>query len=182
MRIISGRLKGRTLRIDAKLPVRPSTDFARTGLFNILNNRFYWEDIKFLDLFAGTGSIGLEAYSRGCDQVMMIDKEGKCIQYIEEHLKRFGVQGIRVHKSDVKFFCNQLPGSFDVVFADPPYDSEFLAEIPDWIFNSQMLNPNGLFVLEHPERMDFSEHPYFEETRKYGSVRFSFFSNEAHGN
>lgn len=177
MRIISGRLKGRVLRNDPHLPVRPTTDFARTGLFNILNNLCYFDEIKFLDLFAGTGAIGLEAWSRGCEDVTMVDQEGKCIKYIDQHLTGFGIKGIRLHKAEVKSFCHISRLQYDVIFADPPYESPFLQEIPDWIFGNQLLEKEGIFILEHSESHDFSSHPHFSYMRKYGSVRFSFFEH-----
>jgi 16S rRNA (guanine966-N2)-methyltransferase len=175
MRIISGRLKGRTLKNAPGLPVRPTTDFAKTGLFNILTNQYYLDEIRFLDLFAGTGSIGFEAWSRGCEDVTMVDNEVKCIRYIEKHMEFFGIKGIRLVKADVKHFCQGATGNYDLVFADPPYEESFVEQIPGWVLDNDLLTPEGQFILEHSQSHDFSAHPNFTEMRKYGNVRFTFF-------
>lgn len=177
MRIISGRLRGRVLSPDKNLPVRPTTDFAKTGLFNILSHQLYWEDIAALDLFAGTGSISFEMYSRGCDDITAVDQNPLCINYIRKHCEKFNVSAIRTVRSGAREFIKTTRVKYDLIFADPPYQADFIAELPTLIQQKNILSENGTLVLEHSDMYDFSTYEGFSETRRYGHVHFSFFSN-----
>jgi 16S rRNA (guanine(966)-N(2))-methyltransferase RsmD len=157
------------------LPVRPTTDFAKTALFNILANRIDFEETSLLDLFAGTGSITLEFASRGCQRILAVDSNSGCLKFIKETSFKLQISGITTFKTDAFLFLKTAVGNYDFIFADPPYDLENLAEIPDAVFDSKLLLPDGIFVLEHPARTDFSTHPRFSEHRAYGKVNFSFF-------
>lgn len=177
MRIISGTFRGRQLQPPKNLPVRPTTDFARTALFNILQHQFDLEDVSVIDLFAGTGAISLELVSRGCRDVVAVDKNRNCIQFISDTARSWKIQGLKVLKEDVLKFLPACPYKADIIFADPPYDMPDLALIPTLIFQHQLLRPGGLFILEHGDRLDFSNLQGFLEKRRYGSVNFSLFSN-----
>ena len=175
MRIISGKYKGRRIQPPSGITARPTTDFAKEGLFNLLNNRIDFEDIDMLDLFAGTGGIGMEFISRNCRRVTAIEQNDRHIAFIRKVCAELKIDNLSVFKADVFKFIDTCRQPFDFIFADPPYDLERLAEIPDLIFSKQLLAIDGLFVLEHSVKHDFSNHPHFSEHRKYGNVNFSFF-------
>lgn len=178
MRVISGRFKGRRFHPPAdRWPTRPTTDFAREGLFNILQNRLYFDEIKCLDLFGGTGSHSLELISRGCADVTYVDMHLPCIKFIERIREEWGITDkLEIVRMDVKQFLS--PGNrvnYDYIFAGPPYPLPWLDEIPDMVFASHILADDGLFILEHNPNHDFSNHPAFSELRNYGKTLFSFF-------
>lgn len=175
MRIISGIHKGRTLHPPRNLPVRPTTDFARTALFNMLQHRFDLESISVIDLFAGTGAISLELASRGCRDITAVDKHRGCIDFIRKTATEWKIQGLRTVKEDVFRFLQDCSYNVDLVFADPPYDLPELVELPARILHKKILRPEGLFILEHGDRQDFSAQPGFSEHRRYGNVNFSIF-------
>ncbi len=175
MRIVSGSLKGRRIQAPANLPVRPTTDFAKESLFNILNNRVDFEDIHVLDLFAGIGSISYEFASRGATSVLSVDNHAKCADFIKQTANRLLIENLHVVQADVFAYIAKTHQTFDVIFADPPYDLPTLDLLPSLIFNHNLLNPEGYFILEHSEKYDFSTFPQFFELRKYGKVHFSFF-------
>ena len=158
------------------LPVRPTTDFAKTALFNILNNRIDFEATKVLDLFAGTGSISFELISRGCPKVVAVDKDYGCIRFIKETIEKLELEGMQANKADVFGFVKTYSGHFDLIFCDPPYDLDKLPSIPDAIFDTHLLASDGLLIVEHSTRVDFSSHARFTEQRSYGKVNFSFFA------
>ncbi|MER3374205.1 MAG: RsmD family RNA methyltransferase [Allomuricauda sp.] len=177
MRIISGKYKGRRLIAPKKLPVRPTTDMAKEGLFNILNNRFYLNELKVLDLFSGTGNISFEFASRGTEEIVAVDSYSGCVQYISKIAKEldFPITSI---KSDVFKFLERTPEKFNLIFADPPYGFEpdqFL-NIVDLVFQNELLKEDGLLVIEHSDKTDLSQHSHFVENRKYGGSMFSFFN------
>jgi 16S rRNA (guanine966-N2)-methyltransferase len=175
MRIISGSLKGRSIQVPKNFAGRPTTDFAREGLFNVLRNFTEIETIQILDLFAGTGAFGIECLSRGAISVVFVDIAPLHARFISENLKTYNLKNGSVVKQDVFKFIKQTSSAFDFVFADPPYDLVGLEEIPSIILNSTLLRDNGTFVLEHGKRSDFSNHPNFIQERAYSNVRFSFF-------
>ena len=145
---------------------RPTTDFAKENLFNVLSNYIDFEEgIVALDLFAGTGSISIELVSRGCDRVISVEKEGAHHAFISKIMKE-----VQTDK-----FINGSHERFDFIFADPPYELKELETIPDLIFKNNLLKEDGLFVLEHGKKNNFEDHPHFIERRVYGSVNFSFF-------
>ena len=174
MRIISGSHRGKQLIAPKNLPVRPTTDFAKESLFNILNNYFYLDSIKVLDLFAGTGNISYEFGSRGCPDITAVDSHAGCVQYIHKTAAALSYP-IEVIKSDAFTFLERNLSSYDVIFADPPYALPELETIPDLIFQYDLLKEDGLLVFEHGKNNDFSAHPHFIEHRSYGSVNFTLF-------
>ena len=175
VRIISGAYKGRKIHPPGSLPVRPTTDFAKEGLFNILNRLVDYEEVRVLDLFAGTGAISLEFVSRGAPVVMAVDIERSCTEFIAATASGFGMEGLRTVRANYLVFLKRSTERFDVIFADPPYDMNGIAALPGMAMDSPVLNPGGLLVLEHSDRYAFDSHPGFLEVRKYGRVHFTFF-------
>lgn len=178
MRIIAGSLKGRRLNPPTSLPVRPTTDMARESLFNILNNYVDYEDCSVMDLFAGTGAVSLEFISRGAKEVTSVDINNQCIDFIKHSAIQFGVANLKAVRSDVFELLKRAYKKFDIVFADPPYSLESLPQLPDIIFNSNVLTDDGIFILEHPREFQFESHPHFWQHRNYGKVNFSFFAQK----
>lgn len=177
MRIIGGEFKGRHFSPGSSFKARPTTDFAKENLFNILIHRIELEEISVLDLFGGTGSISLEFVSRGCGNVTCVEKNYRHYSFIKDTVKKLGVEKtVRVIKGDVFRFLEKTPGKFDLIFADPPYELPNLDTLPNLIFENNLLTQNGIFILEHGKKHNFSSHPRFFELRKYGSVHFSMFS------
>ncbi len=176
MRIIAGTFKRRFIHPPKNLPVRPTTDLARESLFNILNNMIDWEGKRVLDLFSGTGAVSYEFISRGVESVLSVDANYQCTSFIKKTAAEFEMESLKVMRSDVFRFLKSAKISFDIIFADPPYNLEGLDSLPELVFESSLLSEGGIFVLEHPRTYDFSEDPHFEEHRKYGKVNFTFFS------
>lgn len=177
MRIIGGKNQRKHIVAPAKLTVRPTTDMAKESLFNILNNHFDFEDITVLDLFAGTGNISYEFASRGATTLLSIDNNPLCVQFIKETAEKLKFENMKVIRADVFSFLSSCKLKFDVIFADPPYDLERLAEIPDYVFKADILNPGGMLIVEHGKRNKFAAHNNYFESRNYGKVYFSFFRN-----
>ena len=176
MRIIAGRLRGRRLNPPANLPVRPTTDMARESLFNILNNYFFFDRVRVLDLFAGTGNISYELVSRGCPQVTAVDENNNCVRFIREIANKLEMNELAVIKSDVFRFLPMHKAKYDLIFADPPYDCKHYELLVNLVFENGLLKEDGIFVLEHDKTVDFSTHPNYYDHRKYGKVNFTFFS------
>lgn len=176
MRIISGSHKGRRLTAPNNLPVRPTTDFAKEALFNILRVRYYFDELKVLDLFTGIGNISFEFASRGVPNITSVDVHPGCIQYVEKIAEEFSFP-IQTIKSDFSKYLESASGKFDVIFADPPYDfdREQLSAILSKVFEKELLNEDGLLVIEHSKIIDLSDLQHFSEARKYGGNVFSFF-------
>ncbi len=179
MRIISGTYKGRRFDLPRTLKARPTTDFAKEALFNILDNRLNYEDLSVLDLFSGTGSIGLEFISRGAPTVTCIEQYAPHTKFILSVIDKLGIQNLRLIQGDVYQYIHKHPTIFDVIFADAPYKDPRLIELPVLIFEAGLLKPEGLLIVEHSKSQHFDEHPYWEETRVYGSVHFSFFCQKS---
>ncbi|MFH0842121.1 MAG: RsmD family RNA methyltransferase [Bacteroidota bacterium] len=175
MRIIGGKYRGRKIEPSAGLKARPTTDFARESLFNILNNRIDFEDVTILDLFSGTGSISYEFASRGARVVHLVEQDVKHFAGIKRIIRDIGFDNIRAIHIDVKAYLRTCSVKYDVVFADPPYELPWLKDIPDLVARSGIMKEDGFFILEHPRSMRFSDHSLFFEHRNYGSVNFSFF-------
>ena len=178
MRIIAGSLKGRRLNPPTTLPVRPTTDMARESLFNILNNYVDYEDCSVMDLFAGTGAMSLEFVSRGAKDVTAIDINNQCTDFIKSSALQFGVKNLHVVRTDVFDLLKRAYKKFDIVFADPPYALEQLPQLPDLIFERDILTEDGIFILEHPREFQFEHHPHFWQHRNYGKVNFTFFAQK----
>lgn len=175
MRIINGSHKGRNIVAPQSLPVRPTTDFAKESIFNILNNHFDFDEIKVLDLFSGTGNMSYEFASRGSKDIIAVDKHFLCFSFIKKTALELNFSGIKVFKSDVFSFLKHGHDSFDIIFADPPYDMEKIELIPDLIFEKKILKQEGWFIMEHSARTSFKKHEHFLECRNYGKVNFSIF-------
>lgn len=175
MRIISGKYKGRRISAPSNITARPTTDFAKEGLFNLLNNRIDLEGIDVLDLFAGTGSISIEFVSRDCKSIISIEQNDRHCNFIRKICTELKITNLSLLKTDVFKFIASCHTQFDMIFADPPYELDKIAEIPDLIFNQKLLKADGLFVLEHSAKTDFTNHPNFVDHRNYGNVNFSFF-------
>ncbi len=177
MRIIAGKFKGRKFHPPAdKWPTRPTTDFAKEGLFNILANFLDFENIKVLDLFGGTGSHSYEFISRGCQNVTYVDKFPGCISFVKKTAQELDIESnIRIVKADVFKFIEHSAEQFDYIFAGPPYPLPNIDAIPDLIFEHNLLKPGGLFVLEHDPTHSYQHHPHFAQERNYGKTIFSFF-------
>ena len=176
MRIITGKYKGRHFEIPRSFKARPTTDFAKENIFNVLNGYIDFEDAAALDLFSGTGSITLELLSRGCSQVVSIELDRDHHRFIQECLKKLSTDNSAIPiRGDVFRFIKSCKQQFDFIFADPPYALKELPQIPDLIFEKDLLKQDGIFVFEHGKDYDFSQHPHFVEHRAYGSVNFSLF-------
>ncbi len=175
MRIIGGKYKAKRISVPHNITARPTTDFAKEGLFNLLNNRIDFEDIDVLDLFAGTGSIGLEFISRGARSVVSVEQSDRHCVFIRKVCNDLKIDNLMLIKGDVFRYIASARVKFDVIFADPPYELTKINEIPDLIFKQELLKPDGLFVLEHSAKSNFEKHPNFSSHRHYGNVNYSFF-------
>ena len=175
MRIITGIYKGRHFDIPRTFKARPTTDFAKENIFNVLNGYLDFEDATALDLFSGTGSISLELLSRGCQQVVSVEADRDHHAFIRQCLKKLNTDRCIAIRGDVFRFMKSCHQQFDFVFADPPYALQELPTIPTLIFGHNLLKPGGIFVFEHGKDHDFSADPHFVEHRSYGSVHFSIF-------
>jgi len=176
MRIITGIYKGRHFDIPRTFKARPTTDFAKENIFNVLMQYVDFEDAQALDLFSGTGSISLELVSRGCRQVVSVELDRDHHRFIQECLKKLNTDKCMPIRGDVFRFLKSCKQQYDFIFADPPYALKELPQIPDIIFERQLLKEEGLFVFEHGKDYDFSAHPHFLEHRSYGSVNFTLFT------
>lgn len=177
MRIIGGKFKGRRFDPPAdKWPTRPTTDFAKEALFNILNNRIDFESVKVLDLFGGTGNHCYEFISRGCIDATYVDKFPGCVQFVRKTAQQLGIESsLKIFQMDVFRFIEFATEQYDYIFAGPPYALPTIDTIPDLIFEKNLLAPEGLLVLEHNPQHDFVNHPRLVDVRNYGQTFFSFF-------
>ena len=176
MRIVGGEMKGRIFSPGKNFKARPTTDFAKENLFNILSNRIDFEEIRVLDLFAGTGSISFEFASRGARSVTTVEMDHVHYAFISSVVKVLQLEKvIHLLRYDVLKFIPRCTEKYDLIFADPPYQLASLKSIPDLIFKHELLNPGGTFILEHGKSDNFTAHPNLFEQRAYGSVHFSFF-------
>ncbi len=177
MRIISGTHKGRRINPPKNLPVRPTTDFAKEGLFNILNNSIDFEGLMVLDLFCGTGNITFEFASRGSIGITCVDDSYQCCEFVKKTIYDFKMSQVNVIKADVFSFLKKTANKYQLIFADPPYEMELekFELIPELVFSKNLLSDEALLIIEHGPKTDFSKHIYFFEHRKYGNVNFSFF-------
>ena len=175
MRIIGGKNRGKTISLPAKYEARPTTDFAKEGLFNIISNEYEFEGLSVLDLFGGTGSISFEFASRGAGEIHCIEMSPANAAFIRNTAKQFGFDNITVIRHNVFDFLKICGKTFDIVFADPPYAIDGLETIPSQVFAAGVVRPGGYFILEHPGIFRFDDKPFFVKERKYGNVHFSFF-------
>lgn len=175
MRIIRGKYGRRRFDIPTNISARPTTDFARENIFNVLENLIDFEGKTALDLFAGTGAITFELLSRGCAEVAAVEKAATQYNFIRKVAQQLNVSNLRLIKGDVFRFLDSGAAPFDFIFADPPYDMPDFAAVPGKILGSKLLKPGTLVVVEHSRNHDFSQLPGFFEHRVYGSVNFSLF-------
>lgn len=176
MRIISGAHKGKKITASHNLPVRPTTDFAKESLFNILNNYFYFEGVNVLDLCAGTGNISYEFAARGAISVISVDSNIRCVQFMEKTAKEMNFKNMKIVKTDIIYFLHKCRQKFNIIFADPPYSWDKFETIPDLVFKNELLSTDGFLVIEHSGNISFEEHPKFYQHRTYGRVNFSIFA------
>lgn len=176
MRIVSGKFKGKRIEPPKNFKARPTTDFAKESLFNIISNNYNFENITALDLFSGTGGISLELASRGCPDITSVELNPVHQAFIRKTVDDLGMRDqVRSLKQNAFVFLKGCRQQFDLIFADPPYDMEGIETIPDIIFEKNLLTDEGWLILEHSKNKDFSEKPFFIERRSYGSVNFSIF-------
>lgn len=175
MRVIGGKLKGKTILPPQGYKARPTTDFAKEGLFNVLNNEYELDGLQVLDLFGGTGGISYEFASRGASMVYCVEMLPLHAGFIKSQAARFGLTNLTVVRHNVFEFLDICHEKFDIIFADPPYALEGLESLPDKVFSKDILHPGAYFILEHPDEFNFSAHPFFVKEKKYGNVHFSFF-------
>lgn len=180
MRIITGKYKGRHFDIPRSFKARPTTDFAKENIFNVLTQYIDFEGATALDLFSGTGSITLELLSRGCERVVSVEQDRDHHRFIRQCVQKLITTTAEPPKcdcirGDVFRFLKTCRQRFDFIFADPPYALQELAEIPDLVLGKQLLTADGIFVFEHGKDHDFTNHPNFVEHRNYGSVNFTLF-------
>ncbi len=178
MRIISGTSKGKRITAPKKLPVRPTTDIAKEGLFNVLNNHYYFSEISILDLFSGTGNISYEFASRGTKEITSVDGNYGCAKFIEKISKELDFP-INTIKSDVYTYLEKVKQSHDIIFADPPYafEKENFEKIAELVFSNELLKEDGLLIIEHSKHTSLKDHPRFSYSKKYGGSVFSFFES-----
>ena len=176
MRIISGSLKGKTITPPSSFAARPTTDFAREALFDILDNEYEWDDLKVLDLFSGTGAVSYEFVSRGVGHVWSVEMNPQNASFISSTARSLGIADrISVVRHNVFEFIPICTQKFDLVFADPPYALDGLERLPSLVLSSGILHPGGYFVLEHGSEHSFVDEEHFVKEKKYGRVHFSFF-------
>ena len=175
MRIITGKYKGRHFDIPRSFKARPTTDFAKENIFNVLTGLVDLDGAVALDLFSGTGSISLELVSRGCSSVISVEADRDHAAFIRQCMGKIGADNNVLIRGDVFRFLKSCHQKFDFIFADPPYALESIEDIPGIIFSKQLLKEDGILVFEHGKKNDFSEHPKFIDHRSYGSVNFSIF-------
>lgn len=184
MRIVGGDLRGKQINPPANFKARPTTDFAKEGLFNILSNQYDFQDIAVLDLFSGTGSISFEFASRGCKDITAVEMNPLHASFIKSQSAKLpGIElSVQVVHHNVFDFLKICAKKYDIIFADPPYDLAGFNNVPDKILVSGILSDYGLLVFEHPKEYNFKDSPHFLKERKYGNVHFSFFSKEVQKN
>ena len=175
MRIIAGKYKSIYIPNDKRIKARPTTSTAKEALFNILENKINFNTLEVLDLFSGTGGIAFEFISRGSQMVTCVDQQVNSVKYIRVQAQKFSMN-IKTVKIDAwKFLEKAEANSFDVIFADPPYDLDNLSKLPHVIFKKKMIKKNGWLVIEHGKNINFNDTFNFIEKRTYSSVNFSFF-------
>lgn len=180
MRIITGKYGRRRFAVPTNITARPTTDFARENIFNVMGNLVDFDEVDALDLFAGTGAISFELASRGCRSVTSVEKAPVQARFIAKVIDELGAREVRLIRGDVfKFLTARTEASYDLIFADPPYDLPNFDEVPRMVLEGNLLRPGGIFILEHNRHHDYSRWPGFAEHRAYGSVNFSIFRSPA---
>ncbi|MBK7096817.1 MAG: 16S rRNA (guanine(966)-N(2))-methyltransferase RsmD [Saprospiraceae bacterium] len=180
MRIISGNFKGRRFNPPlSKTSTRPTMDMAKEGIFNIISNYFDFEEAKVLDLFGGTGSISFEFLSRDCREVTIVENNPVLVRFISSVSNTLDTENnLKIVKDDALKFIKKTYDTFNLIFADPPYNYRYYNDLVNEIFNRNLLEPEGIFIIEHDKTQEFSKHVFFSDLRIYGTNRFSFFSKK----
>lgn len=176
MRIISGSYKGKKIIAPKNLPIRPTTDFAKEGLFNFLNNHFHFSEISVLDLFCGSGNISYEFLSRGSKNIVCVDQSSACIKFVHKTAQILYPHSIKTIKSDCLNYLKKCNDNFDIIFADPPYNYKQYDELIALANNMSIIKPNGMFIVEHDSKLNLDQANPFD-VRKYGNVCFSIFKH-----
>lgn len=179
MRIVAGRFKGKRITPPKGIKARPTTDFAKEALFNILQHSTALEGIRVLDLFAGSGGISLEFLSRGATEVISVEQDAALYSHLLRTARELGTENWHAVKADVFSYINSDRSTYDVIFADPPFDMEGTEGLPALIRESGLLAPDGLLMIEHYKRLDLSSDIWFDVCRKYSNIHFSFFTPKA---
>ena len=180
MRIVGGKFGGRRFTPPSSTPARPTTEVAKDGLFNILNNMMDIEGAQCCDIFGGTGSISYELISRGAAYSTLIERDQGNISFIKKTAQTLGIEKqLQIIKGDVFKFMKQSTEQYDFIFAGPPYALQNIDDIPMLVFEKNMLAADGIFVLEHTPRNDYQQHPNFKRMKNYGTTVFSFFMNKS---
>lgn len=179
MRIISGFLKARRFSVPKSFPSRPTTDFAKEGLFNILEHQIALYDLEILDLCAGTGNISFEFLSREAGEVTAVDMNSNCLRFIQKNATEFGIKDhLDTIKSDILLYLGRTDRKFDLIFADPPYEYKHHADIAKLVFERDLLKEDGLLIIEHGKYTNLENITHFDFSRTYGNVHFSFFRKD----
>ena len=185
MRIVGGEMGGRKIAPPSRMPhTRPTTDIAKEGLFNIIENNLDITSLKTLDLFGGTGSISYELASRGAPELVIVEKDTAMCEFIKKTVATLGLENFTIIRGDVLRFIDQCTDKFDFIFAGPPYALNTIDDLPVRIFEKQLLNTGGWFVLEHTPRNNYGSFTGYSTQRNYGTTIFSIFINrpEVKGN
>ncbi len=175
MRIIAGRFKGKRINPPKSITARPTTDFAKEALFNILQHSVALEGIRALDLFAGAGGIALEFVSRGAEEVVAVEQDRTLHAHLQRTAEQLGINNLHLVRADVFQYLSSHRGSYDLIFADPPFHMEETTKLPGLIRAANLLAPDGLLIVEHYKRLDLSNDPWFDVRREYSNIHFSFF-------
>ena len=175
MRIIRGKYGRRRFDVPHNITARPTTDFARENIFNVLENIDGFEGKSACDLFAGTGAVSFEFLSRGCDYVTAVEKAAIQVRFIKSVAEKLGDENLHLYRGDVFKFISENQRAYDYIFADPPYDHPRFDEIPELILNSNLVKQGSVVIIEHSKARDYSRLPGFNQRRAYGSVNFSIF-------
>lgn len=181
MRIVGGSFKGRRIEPPKQTLARPTTDYAKEGLFNILQHSAALEGIRVLDLFAGTGNMSVEFLSRGAEQVISVEQDRTLFAFQQRLARDLGTSNWLHVRADVfQYLRTAVPvgGGSDIIFADPPFDLEGIAQVPQLVRERGLLAPDGLLIVEHSRHFSLSDDPWYQRTRDYGAVQFSFFAPE----
>ncbi|EKD31090.1 MAG: methyltransferase [uncultured bacterium] len=178
MRIIGGELRGKQILPPSNYKARPTTDFAKEGLFNILSNQYDFSELSVLDLFSGTGSISFEFASRGCPMITSVEMNTLHYNFIKSSISKLEVNGMQVVRHNVFDFLEICRIQYDIIFADPPYEISGLDGIPDKILSFPILKEDGILIFEHPAAFSFKNNSNFIKEKKYGNVHFSFFTKK----
>ena len=175
MRIIDGSHKKRQIILPSKIDISPTTDFAKEALFNILRYYTDFQGIDVLDIFSGSGNISYEFASRGANKIIAIEKNYFWYNFIQNNIEKINLKSFSVFQLDAFYYIQHCKEKFDIIFADPPYNLDNIDKIPDLIFDNNLLNDDGVLILEHGSKLSFSDHKRLIDHRSYGKVNFSFF-------